>query len=468
MARSIVSRLTWAYASLTAAVLLLLGGLTYAGLSSVLEQQMDNSLLATARSEAAYATDHAGAGVHLHDSPNLSHPSGFHHHVQITDPDGRVIAATHDLAGQGLPLDPAALAVNQAGKPAFRSRQMMGLPHRILYYPIQHGGRQYSLQVAVSREYLDLVEQQLLGIFTALSLFGLLVAIGLGYSLARRAIAPVRQMTETAEAISESTLSARMPPAPVADELGRLTQVLNRMLDRLERAFDSQRRFVSDAAHELRSPLAILKGNAEFALRRDRTAEEHRDLWQSSDEEIDRLTKLTNDLLQIAQSDAAGPPPPRHPIPIDPLVADAVERHRATANQAGIRLTTDLQAGATLIGADEAQLVQVVDNLVSNALRYTPAGKGVQVRTRMDDGRLTLAVADEGIGIAPADQPKVFDRFYRTDEARARATGGAGLGLSICRVLVEQHGGTIGVTSTPGEGSVFSVTLPAVVGTDHA
>jgi heavy metal sensor kinase len=337
---------------------------------------------------------------------------------------------------------------------------MMGLPHRLLYYPLTVEGGRYSLQVAVSREYLELVERQLLAIVTALSLVALAAAVGLGYGLARQAIAPIRQIADTAEAISESTLSERIPPAPVADELGRLTLVLNRMLDRLQQAFSSQQRFVSDAAHELRSPLALLKGNAEFALRRDRTIEEHRDLWQSSAEEVDRLARLTNDLLLIAQGDSAGSPVIRQPLPLDPLVAEVVERHRAAAAVAGIRLTTDLRSDGAEVMADNARLVQVIDNLVNNALRYTPAGKAVAVRSKAADGRFVLTVEDMGIGIAPADQQRVFDRFYRTDKARARATGGSGLGLSICRMIIGQHGGTISVISTPDQGSVFTVTLP--------
>jgi heavy metal sensor kinase len=460
MARSIVSRLTWAYATLTGTVVLILAASTYGGLASVLERQLDDSLLATARSEASYAMDHAAGGLHIHDNPDLAHASGLHHHVQITDLQGRLIVATHDLEGQPIQTDPSALAENAAGRPAFRSRHMMGLPHRLLYYPLNVENRRLSLQVAVSREYLDMVERQLLAIAAALSLVALAASVGLGYVLARRALAPVRQIADTAEAISETTLSERIPPAPVADELGRLTLVLNRMLDRLQQAFSSQQRFVSDAAHELRSPLAILKGNAEFALRRDRSAQEHRDLWESSREEIDRLTRLTNDLLLIAQGDGALPADHRRPIPVDPLVADAVDRHRAAATVAGIQLTTDLQADGTGVLADEARLVQVIDNLIGNALRYTPTGKGVQIRTRASGGSITLTVADEGMGIAPEDQHRIFDRFYRTDEARARATGGTGLGLSICRMIVEQHGGSIGVTSTPDAGSTFTVRLP--------
>lgn len=459
MINSFVARLTGGYAVTMLVTLALFGAVTYLGLSRTLDSQLDTGLLAIARSESAYAVDH-GRELHVHDSSRLANTSGLHHHVQITTLDGTVLAFSQNVEGPPLPLDPTALAANGAGQTAFRSFGYDQLPHRMLYYPLPHDGTVYSLQVAVSREYLDLVQRRLLQVLAVIGSFALGAATLSGYGLAQRAIAPIRRITETAAAIEEANLGRRIPSSGPDDELARLTRVLNGMLDRLDRAFASRRRFTSDAAHELRSPLTILRTNLELALRRPRSVEEYQEVLQSNLEEVERLITLTNDLLTLAQGDDGPHELRRVPVALDDLVLETVERHQGHAQARGIRLETDLAVAGPPLALDRDRIVQLLDNLLSNALRYTPAGKRVTVRTWQEADETLLAVIDEGIGVAPAEQERIFERFYRSDSARSRAAGGTGLGLSISRLIALQHGGRITLSSEPGQGSRFLVALP--------
>jgi two-component system, OmpR family, sensor kinase len=243
---------------------------------------------------------------------------------------------------------------------------------------------------------------------------------------------------------------------PAHDEIAEVATAINAMLDRLESAFQAQRRFVHDASHELRTPLTIARGHLEVALPRDGAPPELRQAVEVAIGELDRMGLLVDSLLRLARADERSAAD-RGPVDIAALAESAADRCRVLGER---DWELDLEPGATVHG-DEAALEQVLLNLLSNAVRHTREGDSVSVAVSADHGHVTIAVADSGEGIDPDLLPSLFDRFTRADSARSRDTGGAGLGLAICHAIVDAHGGTISVTSTPGHGATFVVTLPA-------
>jgi signal transduction histidine kinase len=231
------------------------------------------------------------------------------------------------------------------------------------------------------------------------------------------------------------------------------------MIARLEDAFRRQRQFTADASHELRTPLTAVKGQVEVALTRPREPDAYREVLQNVNEEVDRLIRLVGSLLTLARADAGQIPLTLEGVDVPDLVAAAVEQVRPGAQQRDIELV--LAPGAPVaLRADEDLLLQLLLNLLDNAIKYTPSGSRVTAGWSTDSTRVELWVRDTGAGITPEHLAHIFDRFYRVDQARSRAEGGAGLGLSICRWIAEAHGGSISVESTPGQGSTFTVRLP--------
>jgi heavy metal sensor kinase len=306
-------------------------------------------------------------------------------------------------------------------------------------------GFQPALQVG---EVLLLVILALLVIGTAAGLF-----------LAGRTLGPIDRITRTAQAIGAGNLQGRLGLAPRADEVGRLAATFDGMLDRLERAFTQQRQFVADASHELRTPLAIIRSDLDILRRRPRSVAEHEEFERGLDEEIGRLSALVEDLLTLARADSGQAELAREFVYLDALVATVAAGVSRLAEAKGVALEECLERDVAVLG-DPARLHQLALNLLGNAVRYTPDGGVVRVTVAAQAGAACLEVADTGIGISPQDLPRVFDRFYRADEARNRAAGGAGLGLAIARWCAEAHGGSIAVQSRPGVGSVFTVSLP--------
>ena len=310
-----------------------------------------------------------------------------------------------------------------------------------------------------------------------------LVLLGIaGYLLVRNSLRPLVEVEHTAAAIAAGDLSQRVPEGDDRTEVGRLTRALNGMLSRIEGAFHAQtaseeqarasegrmRRFVADASHELRTPLTSIRGFAEL-YRQGASAgaggdapETHR-MMGRIEAEATRMGLLVEDLLQLARLDQQRPMAVL-PVDLGELAGDAV--HDARAVQPDRPIALDLDQSLTdvpVVLGDESRLRQVIGNLVTNALTHTPAGTRVTVRLSEDPADpdvVTVAVADEGPGLAPADAERVFERFYRADASRTRAAGGTGLGLSIVSSLVAAHGGTVRLTTAPGEGATFAVRLP--------
>lgn len=289
---------------------------------------------------------------------------------------------------------------------------------------------------------------------------GAVLALGLGggWLLAGRALRPVEDISAAASRISVGNLAERIDVAETDSELGRLAGVLNSTFARLEAAFAQQKQFVADASHELRTPIAVLISEAQTTLARQRSQAEYREAVQACLDTAQQMRGLTQSLLELARYDAGQEPITRQPVDVAALARACVERLRPLAAERAILIHSDL--ASTEVPGDVDRLRQVITNLIANAIHYNKDGGEVRIGTRAEKGVAVVVIADTGEGIAPEDLPRIFERFYRADKARGRASGRSGLGLAICKAIVEAHGGTIGVSSEPGVGSTFQVTLP--------
>ncbi len=299
--------------------------------------------------------------------------------------------------------------------------------------------------------------------FRNLSLIVLALAavgsVGGGRILARKSLRPIHAMTSAARKIGANDLSQRLDRSGDGDELDQLADVLNDMLHRLEQQVLRIRQFTADAAHELRTPLAALRGNAEVALSDQATPESRKQALEESIEEYDRLAKLTDDLLLLARADAGHALIQSSPVALHKAVEDVVELFGAVADEQGIVITCEHDR-SVVIPADPARIRQVLCNVFDNAVKFTPPGGRIDIRLVADDSNAVITITDSGIGVDSANLPHLFDRFYRANTARSRDAGGFGLGLPICRTIVEAHGGEILITSNHGQGTCVEIRFP--------
>ncbi len=292
----------------------------------------------------------------------------------------------------------------------------------------------------------------------------LLFSAGVGYVLSARALEPLGEMMDELEAITDGRSLHRRLPRPLAagNELERLANTLNAMMARLEASFSALRSFIADASHELKTPLTVMRAGVERALTDPHTAPETIALLDETLQEVRRMTELVDTLLTLARVDEGRMELHTEPVDMNALLHEVFETAQMLGEEAELEVTLDTPAESVVVQADNGRLRQLLLNLVSNAVKYTPAGGRVWLALTAGPGTATISVRDSGIGIAPGDVDRVFDRFWRADAARSR-TGqrpGIGLGLSICKWIAEAHGGSIAVTSRPGRGSTFTVTLP--------
>jgi heavy metal sensor kinase len=283
-------------------------------------------------------------------------------------------------------------------------------------------------------------------------------SLGVGWVIAGRVLAPIGRITAVAREIQATDLSRRIELYGPDDELKQLADTFDAMLARLDAAFAAQRQFVADASHELRNPLAIIRTNVEVALA-DPNADPE-DLRQAIivvKRASDRMARMVDDLLALARRQA--PAVYNEPVDLGVAVAEASEEFVALAETRGIVLDRAIAPEVTVTG-DRDALKRAVANLLENAVRLAPAGSWVRLAVGSERGMAWVAVSDEGPGIRPEDQPKVFDRFWRADKARSRADGGTGLGLAIVKQIAESHGGEVQLQSRVGVGSTFAIWLP--------
>ncbi|HEU0335529.1 MAG TPA: HAMP domain-containing sensor histidine kinase, partial [Gaiellaceae bacterium] len=355
-----------------------------------------------------------------------------------------------------------------------------GLGERAEYLtvPAVDGGGRYRVRVseapgggaflhATQLDDVDATLRRLLAIELLVAAAVLVALAALGLWVVRIGLRPLDAIAETAGAIAAGDLTRRVERAEPRTEVGRLGISLNTMLGQIETAFEAQaaserrlRRFVADASHELRTPLAAVRAYAELFTRgADRRPDDLARSMEGISRESERMSVLVDDLLLLARLDE-GRPLAREPVDFGGVVREAVETARTVEPDRPI----ELDASPAAVLGDRDRLRQLVDNLLGNVRSHTPPGSPVSVHVGSEDGRAVLEVADRGPGLPPEDAERVFERFYRADPSRARASGGAGLGLSIVAAVAQAHGGEVSVRSEPGEGAVFRVAVPLALG----
>jgi heavy metal sensor kinase len=334
-------------------------------------------------------------------------------------------------------------------------------------YPFQ--GRQLLIRVAYSIQPLRTRTLDFLFSMAVVMPFALLVAGVLGYRLAGQALGPLEKMARTTMRITARRLSERIPIDNAQDEVGHMAQVLNVLLGRLEESFGQLKRFTSDVSHELRTPLASLRSVGEVGLQADHDAEAYREVIGSMLEEVAKLSTMIDTLLTMAHAESGEIELRKTDFAMQELVQESVALVSVLAEEKKQSIIAEGD-GQVHLSADRTYLRMVLINLLDNAVKYSPVGSAIRVNWASpsgvrdpDDPWIALAVEDEGPGIPEPARQKVFDRFYRVDDSRARATGGAGLGLAIARWAVEAHGGTISLGSGRTGGALFTVVLPVNV-----
>ncbi|MBM4042316.1 MAG: HAMP domain-containing protein [Planctomycetes bacterium] len=390
----------------------------------------------------------------------LRHARAFAYFYRLHDP-----AAGRDLlavAAKGLEEAATACPAPAAPEPAYSWVEVGQPPKslRVLSAALDPAASsRLMLQLGVHNRWLER-RTAALRKYLAGTLFAavLIAALG-GWALASRSLRPIDRIAADLSRVESTTLDARLPVSASRDEVARLRQAINRMLDRLSAAFGRLQSFTADAAHELRTPLTALQLRLETAINRPRSEAEAREAINDALHQVAELSSLVENLLLLAQMDAEHELPAPVPVDLVDLLRRIEEPFALLAEEKNISLAIEANGPVTTIG-DPVLLRRVFGNLLDNALRYTPAGGRVTARVACGPAGCVVTVSDTGVGIAPEAIGRVFDRFYRADESRSRADGGAGLGLSIAKRAVELHRGTIAIESTPGKGTTVTVRLP--------
>jgi signal transduction histidine kinase len=319
------------------------------------------------------------------------------------------------------------------------------------------GGNQQPAEVAVivGDKYLDYLR-----FYSLISFCGVVILGGVGgYLLSKRTLKAVDNITTLATRISTTNLKERIGYQGPDDEMKRLADTFDNMLIRLENAFESQNQFIQDAAHELRTPIAIAKTNIDvLEMEKKPTSKDYKHLIEVLKLSIERMSKLSDKLLLLSKEDQK--PPKSSIVNIAPLIDELVAEFSANAKNNEVVLQIEKMPNELLVRGDALHLKQAISNVIDNAIRYNRPGGKVNIATKVDDNQLVIQIKDTGIGISRAEQKLIFDRFYRVDKSRSRAQGGSGLGLAIVRKIIEDHGGSITVDSTPDAGSTFKIKLP--------
>jgi heavy metal sensor kinase len=461
--RSIRFRLTAWYAGLLTVVIVALGALLFIHLKGYLE----NTLLETQARRARQISDtlvanaaSTGEAYVARQVAALYDPERSDRFIRITGCDGRLVYVSGVPNSQAF--DPAAVPAAPASAPGdFRRKEPVAGGSALLIAAVRvgTGGTAYMVEVGTSAAPVEtLFHHLLLLLGLGLPFVAVLAASG-GYLLIRWTLRPVDQIAVKAEQITQHSLSERLPVPGTGDELESLSVALNRMITRLDDAFLNSKRFVADASHELRTPLTILRGELESMIGEGGVPEPHRERMGGLLEEVERLSMIVERLFALSRLDAGE-------AQSEWIRFDLAELATTTSGQMTLlaedrRIAVACDAGSpVMVDGDRSRLKQVVVNLLDNAIKYTPEGGAVRLRVFAAQGLAVLEVIDTGVGIAPEDLPRVFNRFFRVNRTRSQHPDGAGLGLAIVQSICNANRGEIEAESVPGKGSCFRVKLP--------
>jgi two-component system heavy metal sensor histidine kinase CusS len=372
-------------------------------------------------------------------------------------PEGSLIHF-QDSRGPLLPVgEPRPPLASMSDSPIYRNVLRNGQWYRVLTTRLDYGGTAYHVLVASSLDEMRAMMQGLRVLLFLLVPGVLLIASLGGYWISRRALAPVDEITRVAKSISVHYLSERLKVPDTGDEIQRLSETWNEMLERLEASVERTRQFTADASHELRTPVALIRTTAELALRRERRPAEYQDSLRSVQIEAERMTELIESLLELARTDR-GAPVPMEPVDLNAVVDEVVRENQSIAAARGVRLTGRPAGKPAIAPANAPAIRRVLLDLVDNAMQHTPTGGEITVSASREATGVRLAVEDNGEGIPVEALPHIFERFFRADNARSSGSG-LGLGLSIAQAIAHAHGTRITVASTPGAGARFDFLL---------
>jgi heavy metal sensor kinase len=456
-------RLTLWYGTALALVLIIFSVALYAMTARNLRDTVDESLEDTAMT-AVRSLEERGFLPLINEEellsqfPELTRIDKF---FQIFSPSGTITIRSPNIKQHEVPLSRTALDAAFAGQKIFESAKYPKEPPlRLISVPIVYRGNLlYIVQVGTSMESVGETLQRFLVLLVVAIPIALAVSLAGGWFLAGRALRPVDKITLAAQRIAAGDLSQRLSMPAAHDEIGRLAATFNNMIGRLDTSFRQIRQFTSDASHELRTPLTVMKGETDLVLRRPRLLDDYKSVLESNLEEIDRMTRIVDELLFLSRADMGEVRVESLPVAMESLVEDIHRQAKLLAQDRNIEVLLGTVMPVVVQG-DDLRLRELLLNLVENAMKYSYPGGKVEIALLNDGREARLSVTDHGIGIAPADHKKIFQRFFRTDVARGHTKKGTGLGLAICSWIAELHKGRVEVKSALGQGSTFTVVLP--------
>jgi heavy metal sensor kinase len=441
----------------------------WVALRHVLDREIDSSLLNVASIQASSVTESPDGVMRFHEWELTPEEAisvrDLNRYAQVWGRDGRSLLRTRYIT-RDLPLDTVALERAGAGEISWVRQAFDGIPIRSLYYPLERRGAMHEGHVLQVSAPLEVRDATLRATALYLAAIAILVVGGTwvgAWWLGASAVRPVHQITEQAREIEGGTLDRRIDASAEAAEYRGLVDVLNTMLDRLQRSFATQKQFTQDASHELRGPLTAMRGELEVALRRPRSEDEYQEVLESSLEEVERLGRMSDDLLALTRIDGSGSEPAERVSHVSEVVERVVDRFAQAAEVSRITLTFH-DGGPIQAAMDPDLLARIVWNLLDNAVDHTPVGGAIRIVSEVRGFNVRLEVHDSGPGVAPEHREKVFDRFFRGDEAREpRRDGraGTGLGLSIVQSGLAAHDGRAWVDDSDLGGAAFILEFPA-------
>ncbi len=467
-ALSFRARLTLRWTIAFGLLLALANSAVYMGVWTYARRDLDANLRTLAATEIASSTDQGGT-LHLHEF-SVDEVGGGEFagkFVQYYDMSGHVVAQSPMLNGAPRVLDEAAFARASRGEHAITTVNVGTQRGRVLTATIRDATSQYVAAVGLLTDGLDRQLTRLAWVLCGVWIVGSGATAATGFVLASRALDPIDRITARAASIARGEIDMRLDPPGKDDEIGRMTRLLNEMLDRLHRVIDGNRRFAADASHELRSPLTAMAGEIDVALKRERPPEEYRETLQRLRAQIDGLAAVSEHLMLLVRAEERSGHVAAEEVPVREVVDAACTR---LAPQAAARaIAIDHEGLEGLVAYTQPGLLaRVLDNVIGNAVQYNREGGSVHIRgfdepapgDAWEAGRVRLEIADTGAGIPQEEWERVFERFYRREPSRSRRTGGAGLGLALSRAIATWLGGTLRVRTSGPAGTTFELTLP--------
>ncbi|MGA9770709.1 MAG: ATP-binding protein [Blastocatellia bacterium] len=433
---------------------------TYSALRAVMLAELDSGLVSMATLESAAYKEGNTLDLESISRRADQYPRFIHQFVQVLDAQGAVLGQSGLPAESNSVINQSQLSAALSGAVVKSELLLDDKPVRLAALSGERDGQPFTVVIGVATDSVRRTMSRVGMIILAIDILAIVASIAGGYLIIGNALKPVDHITERAHLIGEGNLRQRLQYIDSSSEMVRLTTVLNEMLDKLQRLFDSQKQFIQDASHETRSPIAALRCRLEVALRQTRSAAEYRQVIEGSLQDATRLTVLADDLFLLARADSNNLSMELREVSLSEAAAGVYEQFMPVAEARGIEFTLDAQSDC-VVYADRPRINQALRNLIENALKYTPKGGRVSVSVTHDGEFVRVDVIDTGIGIPLEEQAKIFRRFYRVDHARARSDGGTGLGLAICDQIVRAHQGGVEVESALGHGARFTMRLAA-------